>query len=299
MERCIMNNDWRHEYEKVVLDGDIKTARQIVRENASRIKLLKFYRGTQLQLNTVMSGKFWLSNAKFFNDPYDSLPLANLRSKLQYDRYNPAERKLALEEYERQAKSDAIAYAIQSSIFVSCLTETSLSNLHMWSYYADEHKGFCVEYSLQKLLDNDVDIFPVVYTEKWDADRSKPEFNTQVALIKGIEWAHENEWRVVCVSPNDINEKGIKRTATMPEAIYVGCHDREHITDNWNLYRNLAKTFKDNQQITEYVFWGDDRKVSLDEILDQCQNHTGDKIPIFAMTLNEGRFGLRQREVIY
>ena len=229
----------------------------------------------------------------------DSLPLANMRSKLQYDRYNPAERKLALEEYEKQAKSDSVAYAIQSSIFVACLSEIPLFNLHMWSYYADEHKGFCAEYSLQKLLDSGVDIFPVVYTEKWDADRTNPAFNTQVALIKSIQWMHEKEWRVVCVSPNDADKKGIKCTDTMPEAIYVGCHDREHITDNWNLYRSLAKTFKDNQQITEYVFYGDDRKISLDEILDQCQNHTGDKIPIFAMTLNEVGFGLRQREVVY
>ena len=295
----MQNDTWRLEYEKAVLSGNITEARRIVRENASQIKLLKFYRGTQLQLNTVMSGEFWLSNAKYFNDPYDSLPLANVRSKLRYDRYDPTERKLALEEYERQAKSDAIAYAIQSSIFVSCLTETSLSNLHMWSYYADEHKGFCVEYSLQKLLDNGVDIFPVVYTEKWNADRDSPEFSTRVALIKGIEWSHEKEWRVVCISPNDIDKSGIKCTATMPEAIYVGCHDREHITDNWNLYRDLAKVFKDNQQITNYVFYGDGRKISLDEVLDQCQTHRDKKIPVFSMTLNESGFGLREREVVY
>ena len=101
-------NDWQKEYEKAILGGDIKKARQIIRDNASQIKLLKFFRWPQLQLNTVMSGKFWLSNAKFFNDPYDSLPLANMRSKLQYDRYDPAERKLALEEYEKQAKSDSV-----------------------------------------------------------------------------------------------------------------------------------------------------------------------------------------------
>lgn len=295
----MQKRDWRFEYRNAVLSGDISYAKQLVYDNASQIKLLKFFRGTQLHLNTVMSGNFWLSNAKFFNDPYDSLPLANMRSKLQYDRYDPAERKLALEEYEKQAKSDSVAYEIQSSIFVTCLSEVSISNLHMWSYYADEHKGFCAEYSLQKLIDCGIDIFPVVYTEKWDADRTKPEFSTQVALIKSIEWAHEEEWRAVSVSPADSDKNGIKKSVVMPEAIYVGCHDREHITDNWALYRDLAKTFKDSQQITEYVFYGNNRKISLDEILDQCQNHTGSKIPIFAMTLNEGGFGLRKREVVY
>ena len=292
-------NNWREEYEKLVLRGDIIKAKQIVCDNASQIKLLKFFRGTQLQLNTVMSGEFWLSNAKFFNDPYDSLPLANMRSKPKYDRYNPAERKLALEEYEKQAKSDSVAYAIQRSIFVACLSEISLFNLHMWSYYADEHKGFCAEYSLQKLLDSGVDIFPVVYAEKWDADRTNPEFSTQVALIKSVEWAHEKEWRVVCVSPDKENKIGIRLNAVMPETIYVGCHDQEHITDNWNLYRSLAKTFKDNRQITDYVFHGDNRKITLDEIIDQCQKDKNNKIPVFSMTLNESGFGLRKREVVY
>ena len=290
---------WRQEYNDAVLNGDIKSAKKIVYENANNISLLKFFRGTMLQLNTVMSGEFWLSNAKFFNDPYDSLPLANMRSKLQYDRYNPAERKLALEEYEKQVKSDAIAYSIQNSIFVTCLTETSLSNLHMWSYYADEHKGFCVEYSLQKLLDNGANIFPVVYTEKWDADRNNPEFSTQVALIKSIEWSHENEWRVVCVSPDDTDKKGIKRPAVLPESIFVGCHDRDHIKDNWNLYRSLAETFDDDEKITKYVFGGEDRKICLDEILDLCGKFKDGKIPVFSMTLNEGGFGLRKREVVY
>lgn len=295
----MMNNNWRIEYEKAILNGDISIAKQFVYDNSANVTLLKFFRGTMLQLNTVMAGNFWLSNAKFFNDPYDSLPLANVRSKLQYDRYDPAERKLAIEEYEKQAKSNEIAYAIQSSIFVTCLTETDLSNLHMWSYYADDHKGFCVEYSLQKLLDVGVNILPVVYTEKWDADRTKPEFSTQVALIKGIEWSHEKEWRVVCSSPNDIDNKGIKCTAVMPEAIYVGCHDQEHIADNWNLYRDLSNIFKEEQQIINFVFYGNNRKVSLNEILDQCEKYNGNKIPIFSMNLNEKGFGLRKREVIY
>lgn len=294
-----MSNNWRQEYEKAVLNGNIATARQIVHNNASQIKLLKFFRGTILQLNTVMSGNFWLSNAKFFNDPYDSLKLANVRSKLQYNRFDPAERKLAIEEYEEQIKSNSIAYTIQNSIFVTCLAETPISNLHMWSYYADEHKGFCAEYSLQKLIDNGIDIFPVVYTEKWNADRNNPEFSTQVALMKGIEWGHEKEWRIVRVCSNDINKKGIKCTAVMPEAIYVGCRDQEHIADNWNLYRSLENVFKKKQLVIDYVFYGDDCKISLNEVLDQCEKHGENKIPVFSMTLDEGMFGLRPREVIY
>lgn len=291
---------WREAYERAVLRGDIAAARQIVRNNASQIHLLKFYKGTQLQLNTVMSGDFWLSNAKFFNDPYDSLPLANMRSKPQYDRYNPAERTLAMEEYEKQVKSDSIAYAIQRSIFVTCLSESSLSDLHMWSYYADDHKGFCAEYSLEKLLDNGIDIFPVVYVEKWDADRSIPDFNTQVAIIKSIEWAHEKEWRVVCVSPDKTNERGTRIAASMPETIYVGCHDQEHIADNWALHKSLSEVFKnDSLQVTNYVFCEDNRKICLNEVLDLCEKRKEGKIPVFSMTLNEGGFGLRKREVRY
>lgn len=295
----MIDSNWKNDYEQAILLGNIKKARQLVYDNASQIKLLKFFRGTMQQLNTTMEGNFWLSNAKFFNDPYDSLPLANMRSKLQYNRYDPQERELALKEYEEQVKSNTEAYTIQSSIFVTCLTETSVSNLHMWSYYADEHKGFCAEYSLQKLLDAGVDIFPVVYSDTWNRDRNSPEFNTQVALIKGIEWAHEREWRVVRVSPDDILENGLKCIAVMPDAIYVGCNDQEHIKDNWNLYRNLIKVFKDNQQVMNYVFDDNNKKICLNEVLDQCMQNIDNKIPVFSMTLNENSFGLRTVSVMY
>ena len=45
MSQEINIENWREEYKKLVLTGDIKTAKRIVRENASQIKLFKFYRG--------------------------------------------------------------------------------------------------------------------------------------------------------------------------------------------------------------------------------------------------------------
>lgn len=294
-----MSNNWRLEYEKLVLNGNIAAAKQIIRDNAAQINLLKFYRGTQRQLNTVKSGELWLSNAKLFNDPYDSLPLENMRSKPQYDRSNPDERKLAMEEYEKQMQSDTKAYGIQNSIFVCCFSEVDISNLHMWSYYADEHKGFCAEYSLKKLLDNGVEIFPVVYTKSWNANKDNLDFNTQVALIKSDEWKHEKEWRVVCISSNDCNKSGIKIPSVMPEAIYVGCRDMEHNADNWALHNELLRMFGDEQKVKNYVFSENISKISLDEILEQYEKCKTGKIPIFSMTLNESGFGVRKREVKY
>ena len=291
--------DWRAEYEKAVLCGDIGNAKRIVAENSGNIYLLKFFRGTMRQLNTVMSEKFWLSNAKFFNDPYDSLSLANVRSKLIYDRYDPAERKLAVEEYEKQVKSNAVAYDIQSSIFVTCFSETSLENLHMWSYYADEHKGFCVEYSLPKMIERGIHILPVVYTEEWEADRSIPDFKTQVALIKSKAWAHEKEWRIVCVDPIHSQERGIAIDGITPTNIYVGCRDQLHINDNWDLYSELKKTFSKHPNTLNYVWGNKNRKISLNEIIDACEKNKSKNISVYSMELDESGFGTSKRKVIY
>ena len=294
-----MNNTiWRQQYAAAILNGEIEKAKQIVTENAEHICLLKFFKGTALQLSTVLSEKFWLSNAKNFNDPYDSLSLVNVRSKSKYNRYNPEERKLAFEEYENQAKSNSWAYDTQSGIFVTCFTETLVTNLHMWSYYADEHKGFCVEYSLKKLIDKGICILPVVYLNKWNADRSSPSFSMQAALIKGKEWAHENEWRIVTISPENKHANGIPCDGIAPEKIYVGCRDRKHIDDNWTFYRSLAEHFDACEKIRSFVWDDMNRKISLDEIVDAYSNHKK-KTPIYSMALSENEFGLRTVELHY
>lgn len=56
--------------------------------------------------------------------------------------------------------------------YMACFSETN-ADLLMWSHYAQQHKGFCVEYDIQKMMSEDCSLFdpighlfPIVYRNK-------------------------------------------------------------------------------------------------------------------------------------
>ncbi len=103
----------------------------------------------------------------------------------------------------------------------------------MWAHYANEHKGFCVEYNVEDLPGNSNEFFdmihPVFYTDNiFDATSyliatapklKNPEFLQQAALIKTKDWAYEDEWRLMVESSG---EEGRLLRFEKPSAIYLG-----------------------------------------------------------------------------
>ena len=89
-------------------------------------------------------------------------------------------------------------------------------SLLMWSHYADNHQGFCLEYDLESL---DIEhpfrkyLYPVIYSnELYDltpwaerlAIRDRQDFNPECPLLGVLHkfggWKYEEEWRVVEVT---------------------------------------------------------------------------------------------------
>jgi len=74
-------------------------------------------------------------------------------------------------------------------------------DLLMWPHYADNHRGVCVRFDMQALLDAGPAPFPVHYEEQ------RPTCDTileptvdwleKAVLTKGRPWAYEEEWRLV------------------------------------------------------------------------------------------------------
>lgn len=127
----------------------------------------------------------------------------------------------------------------------------------MWSHYADNHKGFVLEYDLRKMVfparpgipesDNNAVytamLFPVIYTEKrYDATQvgkyfilnnflhtynvlniSNPVpdvfYLLKIFLNKAKCWEYENEWRLICMDSD--GEKAVN-IQLRPTAIYYG-----------------------------------------------------------------------------
>ena len=120
-----------------------------------------------------------------------------------------------------------------NSIFIGSLSENN-DNSIMWSHYANEHKGICIEYNLANFdpapHSSWYMLNPVIYTNDIP-DFSKYYFNTKdfnnliatyAAMIKAKSWEYEQEWRLIL--PIGLTKKdGILIKFPMPTAIYVGC----------------------------------------------------------------------------
>ncbi|AOY55025.1 DUF2971 domain-containing protein [Clostridium perfringens] len=132
--------------------------------------------------------------------------------------------------------------------FLICSFTRSNNNLLMWAHYANNHKGFCVEYdlsykkefeSIEKL------IFPVIYSiNRKDIFKNlisyyenlKPEDIWTVyrdgILRKSYHWMYENEWRLII---NGEHGKSIKFYPI--KSIYFGCKMNDF--DKKDIYEKL------------------------------------------------------------
>ena len=107
---------------------------------------------------------------------------------------------------------------IDYNIGITCFSETH-DNPLMWSHYTNKHKGFCVEYDIDSLIENTPKIagqlLPVIYLDTrpvFDKNMisainiksGKPviaedanKYFTKVMVTKAKMWKYEKEWRLI------------------------------------------------------------------------------------------------------
>ncbi len=88
---------------------------------------------------------------------------------------------------------------------VCCFSENVRSTT-MWSHYADNHRGFVIEYETASLpKEYRAALFPVSYresvpnTDEIFVERTKANLFWRIvaACIKALDWAYEREWRMI------------------------------------------------------------------------------------------------------
>lgn len=105
----------------------------------------------------------------------------------------------------------------------------SMSEVHdhepMWAHYADQFKGMCIQYSLNRLLkrlDSEIAITRMMYSEKEPVlldDKSNSTDKARLCLSsKTVRWASEREWRIFKAVQGRAEYKNLK-TVTR---IYLG-----------------------------------------------------------------------------
>ncbi len=120
---------------------------------------------------------------------------------------------------------------------VVCFSE-SCDSLLMWSHYANNHQGFCVEYELLRFnTELKYTPVPVIYSDKRvrlstinldQTDSFAFNFLVEGLTSKSLEWSYESEWRIIrdqnaCGSAWDKEKHGALLPSIEPSAIILGC----------------------------------------------------------------------------
>lgn len=129
------------------------------------------------KLESFRENYLWFSKPKFFNDPFD----CNMEVIKYYNNFLNSINTIA-------EKADDLIINSTKEFGICCFSKTN-NNIHMWSHYADSHKGICIEYDssefndyFSQLLKCRCYLTPVDYREKL------------INLDGDIEWKKHSEF---------------------------------------------------------------------------------------------------------
>ena len=148
-------------------------------------------------INDLISDTITVSDPHTMNDPYDTL----LLSWGNYHNENKQNRRY-IDSYVKSMKY----FRIRSFTKVD---PNILSNVLMWSHYANEHKGMCVEYhfsgDFEKNTDSHICRFKnIIYRPQEDTvSLNCDAINTDLSLLTKLDsWKYENEVRLISYMPD-------------------------------------------------------------------------------------------------
>lgn len=98
---------------------------------------------------------------------------------------------------------------------ISCFSEVN-NSLLMWAYYAMNYSGICIRFNAPKDKILSQHCRKVQYTNHYIIENSFDNY-----FRKSIQWAHEQEWRIVC----DTKEEYL--SVETIDAIYLGIRMNE------------------------------------------------------------------------
>jgi len=118
---------------------------------------------------------------------------------------------------------------------IYCLTPFP-DNTLMWSHYADNHKGICLEFANDNLLIRKAR--PCQYRKEYpewslqDYGPGKDANALELVLTKAMDWCYEREWRIIANTldgPTKLyNEDFVKLPPGALSAIIIGCECKDH-----------------------------------------------------------------------
>ncbi|MEE1493945.1 MAG: DUF2971 domain-containing protein [Anaerostipes hadrus] len=111
---------------------------------------------------------------------------------------------------------------LKDAVRVVCLSELYDSML-MWSHYAQNHTGYCIEYIFEESDMYYTHLHPVIYTKdryslsKKDVSEEKKDVLYKTTCSKSDVWSYEKEWRIVTANYNKVMPQKLEH----PDGRYV------------------------------------------------------------------------------
>lgn len=120
---------------------------------------------------------------------------------------------------------------------ISCLSELD-DSLLMWAHYANNHKGFCVEYELLEINKQlQFTPIPIIYSNEkvfvgslfpQSLEKSITKMIVDGLSTKSTEWSYEKEWRIIrddsaCGGKWNSEKLGALLPMIRPTSIILGC----------------------------------------------------------------------------
>jgi len=164
---------------------------------------------------------------------------------------DPFEGKIA---WDETANEDVMEkYNNLYSIIISAFLTEFNDDILMWSYYAHQHKGICIEYKFEDVYDLYKDsLYPVLYNERYNLLSGDNNTNNKQRIIecfytKSQCWIHEQEWRLAHVLGE--GEKSLDgKEINMPPIAKI--HFGYNVKESDKLYKDIIKFQKSKPEIS-------------------------------------------------
>jgi len=156
-------------------------------------------------INSIYQNVFFAPNAKDLNDPCETLVLSD-NLNLQLNIFNKLFKRIP--EESRSSFIDATKKLIElKKEFGIYSLSKSYNHELLWAHYANNHRGFCIEYDFNTVMNshknNDFSSFDIKYSKKPPqieiqdlVGKGQNELIEKLAGVKSKGWSYENEIRI-------------------------------------------------------------------------------------------------------
>lgn len=180
--------------------------------------VFKYFGTEDYHFESIMKSYLFYSNYKNFNDPFDcNLNLINFEKEKKRTR---------IKRKEEVLKDNFTKLGV-------CCFSRKVNSVLMWSHYASNHKGFCVEFHCNKDLDgiNPLDVNYVSTFLKADYYTVAKDAIFHMIYTKAYQWNYEEELRCILNNLQDNESRKIPFRKADIKGIYLGVNCNETTRD--------------------------------------------------------------------